>query len=213
MSTSFEEQLSPVEREFVKDLDSAVKIQAFLDTIPYSPDEINRSPLEVLRDRRAHCLDGALFAAAMLRRLGHKPVIIDLLPIPGTDDDHVLAIFKQNGGYGALAKSNYSGLRFREAVYRNVRELVMSYFEVYFNLYGQKTLLACTRPYDLTTMNRYNWATTASGADAVEKLLKRLHPYPLITPEMAASLSPVDQRSFDAGRLGSDPDGIYQPHT
>jgi hypothetical protein len=129
--SDFDARLDEEQRELLSKLDTPIEIQAFLDSIPYSAEDANRCPLSVLRDRQAHCLDGALFAAAALRRLGHAPVLVDLLPEPGTDDDHVLAIIKQDGCFGALAKSNFTGLRYRETVYDTMRELVMSYFEFF----------------------------------------------------------------------------------
>lgn len=145
---NLEQSLSLENKTIFESLRTPFQIQAFLDSIPYSPEDANRCPRRVLEDRQAHCLDGGLFAAAALRRLGFKPVIIDMLPTPGRDDDHVLAIFKQNGVLGAIAKSNYVGLRYREPVYRSTRELVMSYFEAFFNSLGEKTLRAYTVPFE-----------------------------------------------------------------
>ena len=207
----FEAYLDHSQRLLFSSLNSPKEIQDFLDSIPYSAENCNRSPLSVLRDRQAHCLDGALFAAAALRRLGYPPILVDLLPDPGTDDDHVLAIYKVNGCYGALAKSNYSGLRYREAVYRPLRELVMSYFEDYFNIYGQKTLRAYSVPLRLSRMDGANWMWSDAGADAVEERLSKLRRIPLITPQMAAGLSAADPLSFQAGMLGVNEAGLYKP--
>ncbi|MBN2392665.1 MAG: hypothetical protein JXR84_18185 [Anaerolineae bacterium] len=192
-------------------LTTPAAIQAYLDNIPYAPDNRNRCPLNVLRDRRAHCLDGALFAAMALRRIGQPPVVIDLLPEPGTDDDHVLAIYKRDSYFGALAKSNYAGLRFREAVYRTLRELVMSYFEVFYNVEGAKTLRAYTRPLSLRAFDPLHWTWDDAGADAIEARLKTLRQIPVVTPSMVAHLSAVDARSYEAGMLGGNPDGLYTP--
>jgi hypothetical protein len=126
------QNLSRSERQTVERLTTPTKIQNFLDEIDYSIEETNRSPLYVLRERVAHCFDGAVFAASLLSRLGFPPLILDMLP-NGQDDDHVLALYKRDGHWGAVAKSNFAGLRFREPIYRTVRELVMSYFEQYYN--------------------------------------------------------------------------------
>jgi hypothetical protein len=138
-------------------------------------------------------------------------VIVDLLPEPGTDDDHVLAIYKSHGHYGALAKSNFAGLRFREPVYRTLRELVMSYFEAYFNLEGQKTLRFYTRPLNLATLDRLHWQTEDTGVDAIERLLPQLRRVALLTPGQAAGLVPVDPRSYQSGMIGTNLDGLYRP--
>ncbi len=207
----FEKRLTTEQRGLLAGLDTPARIQAFLDAMPYSPENANRCPLSVLRDRTAHCLDGALFAAAALRRIGHPPVLIDLLPEPGTDDDHVLAIYRVDGYYGALAKSNYTGLRSREPIHRSLRELVLTYFENFFNLYQEKTLRRYTAPLRLAAYDHLGWMWRDAGADAVERLLTRLCKFPLITPEMAARLSPVDDLSNRAGTLVTNPAGVYVP--
>jgi len=205
-----EETLSKENRSIFESLRTPAQIQAFLDSVPYSAEDANRCPRRVLEDRQAHCLDGGLFAAAALRRLGFPPLIIDLLPPPGRDDDHVLAIFKQYKCYGAIAKSNYVGLRYREPVYRNLRELVMSYFEAFFNSLGEKTLRGYTVTLDLRKLDTLEWETDDRGADEIEQRLKHLHLKPVITDEMAAGLSLVDKRYYDGMTLGIDPKGVYK---
>jgi hypothetical protein len=199
------------QRELFLDLSSPAAIQAFLDEIPYSAENANRCPLRVWQDRTAHCLDGALFAAAALRRLGYPPVVVDLLPEPGSDDDHVLAIYKRDGLWGAVAKSNFVGLRFREAIHRTLRELVLSYFEDFFNVKGQKTLRAYTAPLNLSIFDDQGWMRRDAGVDAIEHRLSRARRVPLLTPQMVSHLSPVDQRSYAAGMLGTNPAGLYKP--
>ena len=206
----FLNQLTKAEKSLMDSLDTPFKIQAFLDLVIYPGGEENRSPIEVLRQRKAHCLDGALFAATALRLLGFEPLIIDMLPDPGKDDDHILALFKVGSHWGAIAKSNFSGLRFREPIHRTLRELVMTYFEDFFNIKGEKTLRYYSRPVHLTRFDRLNWMTDPRGLDAVEKHLYQVKPIPLITSEQAAYLSPVDKRSFDAGTLGLNYDGVYK---
>ena len=211
MSDRFEEQLDPSEKNLLKSLSTPFLIQSFLDSIPYSAENADRCPVQVLQDRKAHCLDGALFAAACLRRLGYPPLVVDLLPEPGTDDDHVLAIFKINGYFGAIAKSNYVGLRFREAVYRNLHELVLSYFEQFFNVNRQKTLRAYTRPVNLSNFDRLDWTWKSNRLSDIEQYFTRIKRHPILTPAMIDQLSPVDVRSFESGLIGSLPEGLYQP--
>jgi hypothetical protein len=205
-------RLTSEQREALESLRTPVLIQAYLDDTPYSPENANRSPLRVMQDRLAHCLDGGLFAAMALRRLGFPPLIVDLLPEPGRDDDHVLAIFKIDGCYGALAKSNYVGLRYREPVFRSLRELVMSYFEVFFNTEAEKTLRSYTRPIHLAAYDRMDWLWNDAAADAVEASLKTLKTIPLVTPRQVARLEKVDPLSQKAGLLVANPAGLYKPH-
>ena len=181
MASPFKVRLTSEQRGVWQSLTSPVSIQAFLDSIPYSAEDANRSPLRVLQERQAHCLDGGLFAAAALRQLGYPPLIVDLLPDPGADDDHVLAIFRRNGCYGAVAKSNFVGLRYREPIYRSLRNLVMSYFEVYFNVRGEKTLRSYTVPLDLATYDPMEWLANDAAADAIEKRLPQLRRTNLLT--------------------------------
>jgi hypothetical protein len=205
----FERRMSSRDRELFNSLNSPFEIQAFLDSIPYSPEALDRCPLAVLEDRKGHCLDGGLFAAAALRRLGYPPLVIDMLP--ENDDDHVLAIFRKDGYYGALAKSNYVGLRFREPVYRSLRELVMSYFDQFYNTKGEKTLRGYTYPINLRSMDRYEWLWRN---DHIEKIVERMgaiRHFHILTPEMRKNLCPVDKRLYESGLIGSDPEGLYVP--
>jgi succinate dehydrogenase flavin-adding protein (antitoxin of CptAB toxin-antitoxin module) len=210
-SPALESQLSAGERDLLASLTTPRKIQDFLDAIAYEAEYFNRSPLRVLRERQGHCLDGALFAAAALRRQGHRPQVLDLTPEPLMDDDHVLAVFEQGGGYGAVAKSNFAGLRYREPVFRTVRELVMSYFEDYFNTLGRKTLRGYTRLLDLTKYDAAGWETNDAACDRIEKRLQGMRSISILTPEMIRSLTPVDARRMAAGLHGADEAGLFKP--
>jgi hypothetical protein len=207
----FTAMLNDHQRHIFNGLASPAAIQGYLDSLSYSPQDRNRCPLNVMDDGLAHCLDGALMAAAAMRRLGYPPLIIDLLPEPGMDDDHVLVIYKHNGCYGALAKSNFVGLRWREPVYRTMRELILSYFESFFNVDGVKTLRAYTRPVNLARLDKTGWLWSDTGADAVERHLWTLRHIPLIDARMAASLTPTDPLTYKAGLLVVNMDGLYKP--
>jgi len=204
----FDRMLNSEERAIVNGLTSPAGVQAFLDSIPYSTDEFYRCPLRVLRDRTAHCFDGAMFAAAALRRIGYPPLILDMLS-NGRDDEHLLALFKDRGCWGAVAKSNFVGLRFREPVYRTIRELVMSYFEQYYNLEREKTLRGYTGPLNLKRFDRLNWMTADETMDLIARRTEEIRRVMLIDAEMEKRLSPVDERSYQAGMIGADPNGIY----
>lgn len=206
-----EQVLTAEENDFFSSLDSPVAIQNYLDSLPYVGEDRNRSPIHVLRDRQCHCLDGGLFAATALRRLGYPPLILDLVPETGKDDDHVLALFKRNGMYGAIAKSNFVGLRFREPVYRSLRELAMSYFEVFYNINGEKTLRGYTRPFDLSRYDHLDWTVDENGVEKIVARFYALKSISLINAESAAALSLVDRRSYEAGMIGVNFEGLYKP--
>jgi hypothetical protein len=208
---SIEDTLTGAERAALAGLTSPAGIQAYLDATPYSPEERDRCPLNVIRDGVAHCLDGGLFAAMALRRLGHPPLLVDLLPEPGLDDDHVLAIFKQGGGFGAVAKSNFVGLRYREPVYRSLRELVMSYFEAFYNVDGVKTLRSYTAPLNLNQFDGAGWTWRDAGVPPILKRMGAIRRFPVITPEAAAGLSRTDDLSYRAGLLVANLAGLYKP--
>jgi hypothetical protein len=205
------ERLNQEQRAIFEGLNTPAQIQAYLDRTPYSTEDSDRSPLSVMRDGVAHCLDGGLFAAAALRRLGYPPLLVDLLPEPGTDDDHLLAIYRRQGCFGAVAKSNFAGIRGRAPVYRSLRELAMSYFEFYFNSNGQRTLRAYSVPLNLARLDRLNWLWDDAGAAEVEKRLYGLRAIPLLTPPLAVELTPVDRLTYEAGSLGVNWAGVYHP--
>jgi hypothetical protein len=196
------------QRAALRRLTTPFKIQAYLDSLPYSTDDFNRTPLQVMTDRTANCFDGALFAAFALWRLGHPPRIIDLFA--DNDDDHLLALFRVRGGWGAVAKSNYVGLRFREPVYRSLRELVMSYFEPFYNTLGERSLRSYTRPISLRQFDRQGWVTRAEALGVIAGHTERVPRIRLLTPTMVRGLSPVDARSYKAGQLGVVKAGLFQ---
>ena len=200
--------LTPAEAALLAGLDTPLKIQAFLDTFAYSTEDRYRAPLTALRDRTAHCYDGAILAAALLQRLGHPAQVRDMRP-NDRDDDHLLALFQVDHHWGALAKSNFTGLRYREPIHRTVRELVLSYFEDYFNAAGEKTLRAYTVPLRLSRFNRLSWETNDAALDAIADTLDQVRKVPLLTPAMVARLTPVDERALQAGLLGANPAGLF----
>jgi hypothetical protein len=205
-----EKLLTKREKEVLQKLTSPAKIQYFLDSIPYSTESIYRCPLRVLRERVAQCFDGALFAAAALQRIGQAPVILDLIPNQ-RDDDHVLALFKTGKHWGAIAKSNFAGLRFREPIFRTLRELALSYFEQYYNTAREKTLRGYSLPLNLKTFNRLGWIYRDQPLELIAKKLDMLKHFPLLTRKMISGLQPVDLRSHQAGLLGADKRGLFKP--
>jgi hypothetical protein len=195
---------TPAERAVFRRLSTPEKAQRFLDgELAYNkePDGITcRSPRRVLRDLTAHCMEGALFGAAALRMMGHPPLLVDLEAV--RDDDHVLAVFRLRGHWGAVAKSNYSGLRYREPVYRTLRELAMSYFEHYYNLRQEKTLRRYSRPVNLRRFDSMGWMTAEEDVWAIPEYLCEIAHRPLLPPRLIARLGKVDDRLFAAGLVG-----------
>jgi len=201
---------TPAERKILSRLTRPIEIQAFLDSVAYSPDPFARSPRSVMRDRKANCYDGALFAAAALRAQGHPPLLLDMRPQPGRDDDHVLAVFRRRGCWGAVAKSNFVGLRYREPIHRTLRELVISYFNDYFNDQGEKTLRSYSVPVDLSRLDRLQWMTSDEGLDDVADYLDRARHIAIATPAQLRELEPVDPRTLEAGLFGSVKAGLFK---
>ena len=208
--TLFDEVLTHAERQVIARLNTPNKIQLFLDDLAYGSEVVYRCPLRVVRQRTCQCFDGALFGAAMLRRLGYPSLILNLLP-SDHDDDHVLTLFKHGGHWGAIAKSNFVGLRFREPIYRTLRELVLSYFEQYYNVAGEKTLRGYTIPLNLNSFDRFHWMTRDEPLEQIARRLDKIRRMFLLTRPMIARLSLIDERSHQAGLVGANRAGLYQP--
>jgi hypothetical protein len=196
-------------RRLMKPLASPVKIQEFLDSIPYNTTDRTLSPLQVMKERMAHCMDGGLLAASALRRLGYPPLIVDLSA--ENDDDHIIAVFREGNCWGAIAKSNTTVLRFREPVYRSLRELAMSYFDMYYNLNGDKSLRSYSRTMDLSRFDDRNWETTDEDLEFIGDYTYTVRHYPLLTKKQILSLSKVPAYLYDAGFAGADIEGLFKP--
>jgi len=197
---------TPQELRSLRALKTPHGIQRMLDSMPYHLADTAWSPQRVLRERTAHCLEAAIFAAASLRVLGYPPLLLDLEA--ERDTDHVLAIFKVKVGngrgcWGALAKSNYSGCRYREPIYRTLRELALSYFEDYFNLRGERTLRRYSHPVNLARFDKLDWMTSPKNLWFIPECLLGIPHTPLLTRAQARRLKRLDELSFRAGRLGA----------
>lgn len=181
-------------------LKTPAQIQRFVDAIPYQYANTAWSPQRVLRERKGHCLEGALVAAAALRVNGRPPLLMDLEAVH--DDDHVLAIYREHGLWGSIAKSNFAGLRFRAPIYRTLRELALSYFEQYYNLRGERTLRSYSRPVNLARLDVQQWMTSEEDVWCVTEALIAARHYRLFPHKVARSLPRLDRRSFEAGMTG-----------
>ena len=175
-------------------------VQGLLDGLPYNLSYTARSPKRVLHDCTASCLEGGIFAAAALRVLGFPPLIFDLEA--EQDTDHVVAIFKLRGHWGAVAKSNFAGCRYREPVYRSLRELAMSYFNIYFNLRFERTLRRYSRPVNLARFDRLNWMTTEKPVWFIAEHLCEIPHISLLTSSMKRNLTRLDPRSVRGEMIG-----------
>ena len=191
---------TPLELRKLRGLKTPAGVQRFLDAIPYNLGYTARSPKKVLQDQTASCLEGAIFAAAALRVAGFPPLIFDLEA--EQDTDHVVAIFKVGGHWGAVAKSNFAGCRYREPVYRTLRELAMSYFNIYFNLRFERTLRRYSRAVNLARFDRLNWMTTDKPVWFIAEHLCEIPHSRLLTPAMERNLTRLDPRSVKAEMTG-----------
>jgi hypothetical protein len=191
---------TPAELRKLRSFQDPYGIQRFIDSMPYHVTDTAWSPRLVLRERTSHCLEGAIFAAAALRALGFPPLIIDLEA--KHDTDHVLAVFRLRGHWGAVAQSNYTGCRYREPVYRSLRELAMSYFNIYFNMRRERTLRNFSRPVNLARFDHLDWMTTDKPIWFIPLHLCDIHHYELLRPGMANRLHRVDDRTFRGETLG-----------
>jgi len=184
----------------LRSLRTPAGIQKFIDGLEYHLAGTAWSPRLVLREQTCHCLEGAIFAAAALRVIGFPALVIDFEAV--NDTDHVVSVFQIDGHWGALAQSNYSGCRYREPVYRSLRELAMSYFEDYFNLRCERTMRTYSKPVNLARFDSRHWMTTEKPIWFIPEYLVDIPHIKLLTPRMIKRLSRVDERSKGAALYG-----------
>ncbi|MDH4197331.1 MAG: hypothetical protein OEW05_08000, partial [Candidatus Aminicenantes bacterium] len=177
--------------------------------IAYDPVPGTASPRRVMRERKATCFEGALFAAAVLRRLGDPPLVVDMYAVD--DDDHVIAVYRRAGRWGALGKSNFTTLRSREPVYHTLRELVMSYFDFYMNLYGDLSLRSYSRPVSLARFDHLRWMTTDEDLETIGDFLTNLNHAPVVASAHVRRLNRATPALLESSLLGADRSGLYVP--
>jgi hypothetical protein len=164
---SLHDVLSPRERRLFARLDTPQKIQTFLDRLPvnFSLDgDTAMSPRRVLRTRMAHCAEAAVFAAAALAYHGRPPLLMDIRALP-SDQDHIVTLFRERGLWGAISKTNHPILRWRDAIYRSVRELAMSYAHEYCLPGGKKSMLSYSKPFSLKRYTPKDWVIAPEDLD------------------------------------------------
>jgi hypothetical protein len=178
-------------------------IQRLLNSLSYHDADTAWSPLRVMREGTAHCAEGGILAAAALRAIGFPPLVIDLEG--EQDDDHVVAVYRVDGHWGAVAKSHFNGLRDRPPIFRTLRELALSYFEDYYNRRGQRTLRTYSRrPVNLSRFDHLHWMTSEKPVWYIPRLLLDIPHVPLISPAQARTLDRLDRLAIQAGLVGYD---------
>ena len=194
--------LSPSERRIFARLRSPRKIQDHLDSLPVNFElsgETYMSPRRVLRTKTAHCFEGALLADAALALLGQKPLLLDFRTI-AADEDHVVTLFRENGRWGAISKTNHAILKYRDPVYESVRELAMSYFNEYFLWSGKKSLREYSAPFDLSRFAPERWVTAEDDLDWLVEALDRSKHFPIAPPKNMRSLRNASKVEIEAMR-------------
>ncbi|HRZ85557.1 MAG TPA: hypothetical protein P5277_02140 [Candidatus Paceibacterota bacterium] len=196
--------LSDEEMNKLKGLDSPAKIQEFLDSIPINFEEDGKdtciSPRMILRHNKCHCIEGAILGAFLLRLNGHKPLLVDMTASKD-DFDHVIAVFKQDGKWGAISKTNHATLRYREPIYNSIRELVMSYFHEYTNDDGKKTLRSFSVPINLARFDKKGWVTSEKDLWYIASHIDKVKHFKILTKKQAANLSKSSQIEQKISRI------------
>ena len=191
------------ELKMVKKLNSPKKIQDFINSLKINFEEKGdscRSPRAVLKNKKAHCIEGAILAAAILKIHGFKPLIVDL-EANNKDFDHVIAVFKQKGSWGAISKTNHAVLRYREPIYRTIRELVMSYFHEYFLDNGKKTLRRYSLPVDLSKFDKRKWISSEEDIWYIPEYLTTIKHFNILNKSQIKALRKADKLEIEAGKL------------
>ncbi|MBI5469984.1 hypothetical protein HY968_01520 [Candidatus Kaiserbacteria bacterium] len=195
--------LTPPERCLLADLKSSKAIQDYLDALPVNFElkgETYMSPRRTIAAKKAHCFEGAILAATALAYHGHKPLLMDF-QTAWDDEDHVIALYKKKGYWGALSKTNHAVLRYRDPVYRSVRELAMSYFHEYFLWDGRKSLRAYSAPYDLSRHWPSTWVTAEEDLDWLAEKLDKSRHFPIASPKNIRPLRPASEIEISALKL------------
>lgn len=196
--------LSPSEKSLFRKLDSPSKVQDFLNAIPINREpegDTCLSPRRVLRERRAHCIEGAMLAAAIFRTHGMPPLIVDMEGA-AWDEDHVIAVYRKYGCWGAVSKTNHATLRYREPIYRTLRELILSYFHEYTpHDDDRKSLRTYSRPVDMSRFDRRGWLTAEESVWYVPEYLVEAKHYRILNRAQIASLRRVDEVEMRAAKV------------
>lgn len=194
--------LTEQELKILKKLNTPRKIQDFLDKLKINFEEKGEtcmSPRRVLREKQAHCIEAALLAYLAFKIQGKKSYLLDLKTTKD-DFEHVLCLFKEKGKYGAISKTNHYCLRYREPVYKNIRELAMSFFHEYFNDNGEKTLRSFSMPITLKKFG-WDWVTEEKELWKIHDYLDKIRHFPILDKNQSMRLRKADKIEIEAGKI------------
>ncbi|MSR87681.1 MAG: hypothetical protein EXS69_00720 [Candidatus Zambryskibacteria bacterium] len=189
------------EWQLLKSLNTPAKVQDFLNSLKFNFEkngETHRSVSEVLKSNEAHCFEGALVASAALWIQGRKPMLLDLVTVH-PDFDHVVALFKEGEFWGAVSKTNHGVLRYREPIYKSIRELSMTYFHEYFLSNGKKTLRKFSKPFDLSL--NAEWLTTRDNLAWLAHKLDCSPHFNILSPKQIRNLRKADKVEIEVGNI------------
>ena len=195
--------LTKEELKVFKKLNSPKKIQDFLNNLDTNFEEKGEtymSPRKVLKEKKCHCIEAATFAALALKIHKRKPLILDLTGTKN-DWDHVIAVFKKQGKWGAISKTNHAVLGYRDPVYNSIHELVMSFFHEYTNETGSKTLRSYSNPVDLSQFDNNKWETDEEDLWYICNYLAKIKHFPILTKKQISNLRKSDEIEIFAGNL------------
>lgn len=191
------------ELRFLRSLRTPVKVQDFLNSIPMNFEKHGdtlMSPRRVIREQKAHCMEGALLAAAVFWVQGKKPLLLDLRATPN-DDDHVVALFQECGLWGAISKTNHAVLRWREPIFKSIHVLASSYFHEYFLDDGRRTLREYSRPFLLSAKKYAGWTVAEDDLWQLSDELDASCHYPVAPPSALRHVRRADSIERKAGRI------------
>lgn len=188
------------EIKLFKNLNTPAKVQDYLNSLKHNPKDTWHSPRQVIKTKKAYCIEGAILAASIFQFHKQKPLLLDIRG-KSPDVDHVLALFKQNGYWGAVSKTNHAVLRYREPIYKSIRELVLSYFHEYFLDNGKKTLRDYSLPVNLNKFNKKNWQTSQEDLGYIAEYIDDVKHYKILKPWQIKNLRKADKIEIQAGKL------------
>jgi len=187
----------------LKKLNTPKKVQDFIDKLKINFEEHKEtcmSPRQVLKKRKCHCIEGAMLAYLIFKINKKEAWLVDLKTTK-EDFEHVICVFKKDGYWGCISKSNHAAHRYREPVYRDIREIVMSIFHEYIDNKGRKTLRSFSNPIGLDRFNKKNWVTDEKNLWYIHDYLDEVKHFPILNKKQIAGLRRADKIERKVGRV------------